>query len=235
MIAAAAPSRLEPPDAPPPAQTTSRSRTTAAVTVGGVLFTQHQARRRDDLNWSRERERERERWAREDADRTFTDRREAYVGFYESLKDMALLIYSFGMGLSEKPDESEKGRLPSDFQLPTFRRLQNLRLYATPQTARRADEAYSAAWQWGHRARFSQDEEQFYEDQNEFDTCEESLLEAIRTDLGIPDKSVVWQYGLIDARGTVLDDVTEQLLKDESDNPISARTQNNASTRPNGT
>jgi len=175
-------------------------------TVGGVLLTQRQARRRDDRNWSRERERERERWAREDADRTFTDKRDAYVGFYESLRDMAFLIYNFGMGLSEQPNEAEERGLPFDFQLQTFRKLQHLRLYATPQTARRADEAYSAAWRWGNRTRFAQDDEQFYDDQNEFDTQEELLREAIRTDLSIPDKSVVWQYGLIDPSGKLLDD-----------------------------
>src|SRR6266568_4922156 len=106
---------------------------TVGGTVTGVVLTQRQASRRDAITWARERERERERWAREDADRTFSNRRDTYVDFYESLRDMAFLVYNFGMGLVEEPD-GDDGRLPFDFQLPTFRKLQHLRIYATPLT-----------------------------------------------------------------------------------------------------
>lgn len=96
-------------------------RGTVGGTVVGVVLTQRQASRRDAIAWERERTRERERWAREDADRTFSYRRDAYVDFYESLRDMAFLIYNFGMGLAGEPDD--EGRPPPDFQLLTFRNL----------------------------------------------------------------------------------------------------------------
>jgi hypothetical protein len=50
-----------------------------------------------------------------------------------------------------------------------------------------------AAWRWGNAAKFANDDEEFYELQSQFDDAEESLREAIRTDLGIPDASVAWQ------------------------------------------
>jgi hypothetical protein len=178
---------------------------TVAGTVTGVVLTQRQASRRDDLNWSRERERERERWAREDADRTFSHRRDAYVDFYEALRDMAFLIYNFGMGLSEEPG-SDEGRLPFDFQLRAFRKLQHLRLYAIPATAQAAEDAYNAAWRWGDRTRFAQDDEQFYEDQNDFDTAEEVLRTAIRTDMGVPSTRDSWIATLADPSGRVFED-----------------------------
>lgn len=111
---------------------------------------------------------------------------------------MTSLIYDFGTGQMVQPDEANGGKLPPGFQPPAFRKLQRLRLYATPWTARQADEAYMLAWRWGNRVRYAEDAEKFYEDQHDFDEAEESLREAIRTDLGIPDASVTWQWGMID-------------------------------------
>jgi hypothetical protein len=176
-------------------------------TATGVVLSQRNATRQDAVTWARERERERERWAREDANRTFADRRDAYIQFADSLHEMTTLIYNFGTGQTHGPAKTADGRLPPDFQLVTFRKLQRLRLYATPRTARQADEAYMLAWRWGNRTRFSRAEEDFYEDQSAFDGAEESLREAIRTDLGIPDASVSWQWGVIDpTTGEVLDE-----------------------------
>jgi hypothetical protein len=180
---------------------------TVGGTVAGVVLTQRQASRRDAIAWERERTRERERWAREDADRTFSHRRDAYVDFYESLRDMAFAIYSFGMGLAGEPDEND-GRLPPDFQLLTFRKLQHLRIYATPVSAEAADNAYSAAWRWGQDTRFSQDDEQFYESQFHFDEAEEQLRNAIRSDLGIPETVGSWEATVLaDPTGNVIDEL----------------------------
>lgn len=152
---------------------------TIVGTLGGVVLAQRRSDRRDDTNWNRERERERERWEREDATRTFDHRREAYTGFYESLREMAFDAYNHGMGLR---DDRELG----EWQLPTFRKLQHLRLYATPVVAEAADAAYSAAWRWGHGTRFGRDDDQFYERQDEYDEAQWELLALIRADLSIP-------------------------------------------------
>lgn len=173
---------------------------TVAGTVAGVVLTQRQASRRDELVWSRERTRERERWAREDAERTFNHRRDVYEEFYETLRDMTLLIYNFGIGLSEE-SESNDGHLPFDFQLQAFRKLQRLRLYALPATAQAAEHAYNSAWRWGDRTRFNQDSEQFYEDQNDFDNAEERLRDAIRGDLSVPSTRDSWLSTLTEPSG----------------------------------
>jgi hypothetical protein len=120
-----------------------------AGTLAAAVFTQRNASRRDDITWAREREREQERWAREDAARTFTDRRDAYIQFSDALRGMTGLIYNFGTGRIVQPDDANDGELPADFGLATFRKLQHLRLYATPQAGRRADVAFMVAWRWG--------------------------------------------------------------------------------------
>jgi hypothetical protein len=164
---------------------------TVAGTIVGVILTQRQANRRDELNWARERARERERWAREDAERTFGHRRDAYAEFYEALGDMALLIQNFGLGMSEEPLDSD-GHLPSDFQSQAFRKLQRLRLYAIPATTAAAEDAYNTALQWGEGTKFDQDNQQFYSRKSTFQTAEERLREAMRTDLSVPSTSAFW-------------------------------------------
>ena len=84
-------------------------------TIAGVLITQRRSDRRERESWVRERERERERWAREDALRTFEQRRDAYIDFYESLREMARTAYDHGMGLSEPPRKEDGGELPFEW------------------------------------------------------------------------------------------------------------------------
>jgi hypothetical protein len=159
---------------------------TIGGTVTGAVLAQRHAARRDDIAWTRERERERERWAREDAARTFNERRDAYANFYESLRDMTFFISQFGRGWAGNPD-SHGIKLPFNFQRPTHRRLQHVYLYAAPATAHAASDAYSAACRWGNRVRFGQPDEQFHAAERDFDAAEVALREAIRADLGIPD------------------------------------------------
>jgi hypothetical protein len=149
-------------------------------TIGGVLITQRRSDQREQASWDREREREHERWGREDAARTFEQRRTAYTDFYESLREMAFDAYNHGMGLR---DEEELG----EWQLPTYRKLQHLRVYANEGVADAASEAYSAAWWWGHNTTFGDDEsDEFSKGQERYDAAEDALLEQIRTALAIP-------------------------------------------------
>ena len=151
-------------------------------TVGAVLLTQGRADRREAASWSRQLEREGARWAREDAARTFDHRRIAYSEFYESLRDMAFMAYNHGMGFRESKE------LESDWQHPTFLKMQHLQLYATPAVANAADAAYSVAWWWGHETVFGADDARFYERQKEWDEAASNLLFSIRRDLAIPDE-----------------------------------------------
>jgi hypothetical protein len=149
-------------------------------TLVGVLVTQRRSDRRDDLNWKRQRDREQQQWAREDAARTFEHRRDAYSAFYEALREMARQAYAHGMGLSDSDE------LPIDWQLPIYRKLQHLRLYATPLVNDAASAAYNAAWRWGHNATHGVDDDGFYLRQDEFDQAETELLAAIRDALSVP-------------------------------------------------
>jgi hypothetical protein len=153
---------------------------TIGGTIGGVLIAQRRSDRREELNWNREREREQERWAREDVARTFDHRRDAYSDFYESLREMALTAYNHGMGLR---DERELG----EWQLPTYKKLQHLRLYATQYVAESAGESYDAAWRWGYNTTFGQDDSDFYQRQVHYDDAEADLLARIRIDLSITE------------------------------------------------
>jgi hypothetical protein len=148
---------------------------TVVGTIGGVLMTQRRSDRREDRNWNREREREQERWAREDAARTFEHRRDAYSAFYEAVREMARQAYDHGMGLG---DHNE---LPFDWQLPIYRRLQHLRLYATPAVADAATAAYNAAWRWGDHSTHGIYDEDFYNRQEEFDAPRRSCSSLFAT------------------------------------------------------
>jgi hypothetical protein len=46
----------------------------------------------------------------------------------------------------------------------------------------------SAAWRWGHNAKFGKDDDEFYELQERYDEAEAALRIAIRRDLSIPDQ-----------------------------------------------
>lgn len=152
------------------------------ATIAGVLITQLRSDRREQHNWTREREREHERWEREDSGRTFEHRREAYSQFYESLREMAFVAYNHGMGLNESEE------LENDWQLSTFRRLQHLQLYGSKRVYEAANTAYSAAWNWGNKAKFGKDDHDFYNSEERYNETEVALLSAIRRDLSIPDQ-----------------------------------------------
>jgi hypothetical protein len=169
---------------------------TICGTLAGVLLTQRRADARERLTWERQREEERRRWARDDALRTFEHRRDAYVDFYGALREMAFLAYNHGLGLSE-PEELTEG-----WQLPTYRKLQHLQVYATEEVAEAASSAYSAAWYWGYRTEHGRDDDAFYQRQDEYDEKEGQLLVAIRKGLAVPESDVEAFVGLRDQPGS---------------------------------
>lgn len=154
-------------------------------TISGVLITQRRSDRRERSAWERERQRERELWVREDALRTFEQRRDAYIGFYTALRQMARAAYDHGMGLSDPPDEKDEGELPFEWNQDAFRKLEHLRIYAFPEVLVAAGEAYGACWQWGHNTSYRSDDDAFYDRQAGFDSAELVLYDSIRRDLGL--------------------------------------------------
>jgi hypothetical protein len=96
---------------------------TIVGTISGVFITQRRSDRREAAAWVRERVREREVWEREDVLRNFEARRDSYVSFYETLREMARTAYDHGMGPSEPPAERTKVSCRSS---GTRRRFTNL-------------------------------------------------------------------------------------------------------------
>ena len=151
--------------------------------IAGVVISQRRADRREDARGQREQEREEARWMREDALRTFEHRREAYIGFYEAVRELAYIAYNFGLGFTEFTE------LEPDWQLSTYRKLQHLQIYATDETWDAATEAYSAAWWWAHQSQHGRDDQAFYDGQERFDNAQVRLLVMIRRDLSIWDEA----------------------------------------------
>ncbi len=84
-----------------------------------------------------------------------------------------------GFGDDQNPE------LPEGWQTEAFHRLRAVELYASPETARLAGEAYGAAWEWGHRARHGRDDERLHDDQEAFDAAEDAFVTALRSDLHV--------------------------------------------------
>jgi hypothetical protein len=156
---------------------------TAGGAIAGVVITQRRSDARDKATWERERERERERWGREDAARTFEQRRDAYSDFYESLRDMVRNVHDYSRSRAHKEDRE----LPSEWASPTFGKLLRLELYASREVWQEATQAYGTCWHWGDMltdgGRADEELRQLQESYNEHAAV---LLAAIRADLGIP-------------------------------------------------
>jgi hypothetical protein len=163
-------------------------------TLVGAIFAQYGARQRENTAWQREREREniarqhervreRERWAREDLNRTFEQRRAAYVEFYESLGEMAGIVLNYELGISEL----ETDKLPTEWRSPTFRKLQHLQIYASRDVSRIASAAYSTCWHWGNGAERAvvMNDGMSSAGNEQLDEEIELLRSAMRFDLGV--------------------------------------------------
>jgi len=144
--------------------------------VGGVIITQRRADRREDLQWQRDRETERDVRAREDALRTFEQRRACYVDFEESLRCAAQAIWDAGHGTGPPLEKA--------WHLSPYQSLHRLKIFATPDAALAASEAYGALWQWGSGRR-ARDEQAAEQGEKAYDEAHAKYLDAIRRDLGV--------------------------------------------------
>src|ERR1700720_4141159 len=68
---------------------------TVVGAISGVLVTQRRADKREVDAWERESEQERERWAREDAARTFEERRDTYISFYHANGEPGRRVHAY--------------------------------------------------------------------------------------------------------------------------------------------
>lgn len=161
---------------------------TAGGAITGVLITQRRSDKRDDKTWERERQREQERWTREDAARTFEQRRAAYTDFYEALRVMGLTIFEHGVGTAQLVAEGEPPHLPPNYQQDAYARLQHLQIYASVSVSTAASIAYGTCWEWGSKTTYGRDNGELYQLEEDHDDAMKQLLVAIRNDLAVPDK-----------------------------------------------
>ncbi|TGB36974.1 hypothetical protein [Mycolicibacterium peregrinum] len=154
----------------------------AALSPAGALFgvwlTQRRADRRDDATFSRELKRERERWQREDEARTFENRRVAYVEFYEAVRRMHVAVEDMALGHSEA--------LSADWQTDAWEKLQHLTIYGTLNISYVAARTFRITLEWGHRTAYRSYGADEYS-ATEVEDAKAELLQAIRTDLRVPD------------------------------------------------
>jgi hypothetical protein len=144
---------------------------TLAAGIGGVFITQRRADLRDDKTWARERQREREVWEREDRNRTFDHRRQAYGDYVDSLHWLAA---QFGHEVAEAwMKDAVKSRM-------------QLALYATPEVDSAADATLWACVDWVEK--FASDPMGDHSRRREkFTDARQVLLANMRRDLGVPE------------------------------------------------
>jgi hypothetical protein len=109
----------------------------ALLGLGGILLTQRRADRREDARWQREREREQALWAREDAARSYEQRREAYVAFIKEFQRLwhELTSVAITRGLADFD--------PSfDYLDSLYERLVQIQIFGTDEAANLAYAAY---------------------------------------------------------------------------------------------
>jgi hypothetical protein len=171
---------------------------TAGGAIGGVLITQRRADKREADAWERELERERARWGREDAARTFEQRRAAYIDFYQANAHTPELISEYVMARLRGDKEAKS---PSFWSPEAEERFQTLQIYASPrvtEVAREAQGAYQKMvlelikWQGDQEEDII---EKLDEPMDRWKLSVHKLLAAIRKDLGIPDDRAVAQPG----------------------------------------
>lgn len=155
-----------------------------AAALLGVWLTQRRADRRDDATFARELKRERERWQREDEARTFENRRVAYVEFFEALRRMHITVEQFAMGHIG----TAFSELDEDWTVDAWEKLQHLQIYATPHVGSLASKAFFLTQDCGSATSYGDFRTANYHARADImDRAKDTLLQAIRSDLRVPD------------------------------------------------
>jgi hypothetical protein len=141
-------------------------------TLGGVVLTQRRADAREVENRAAEARRERARWAREDELRTFEQRRDAYIAFFEADRDAVRLFNQCQYHRPSRP-------LPAGWTGAMWVSLQRVEIYGSAATVAIAQRAFEIVTVW----------ESFPQDEGiviEADNAPWKFIEAVRAELGIP-------------------------------------------------
>jgi hypothetical protein len=155
--------------------------------LGGVVITQRSADKRERENRADEFKLERERWAREDEARTFEQRRDAYIEFYESLGQTLVAVNYFfheGADLSGLP-------LQQGWDAPLLYHLWKVEIYGSESIVALAQRAYEITGVWGgslHRSPDDPDMVIHDEDLSyEASGSPVTFIDAVRKELRVPE------------------------------------------------
>jgi hypothetical protein len=162
---------------------------TVVGAISGVLITQRRADKREVEAWERESQRERERWAREDAARTFEQRRDAYIDFYRANGDAGREVHSY-LSARVRGFQLKDEVAPSSWVPEAEEKLSALAIYGSQRVL---DLAHDAQFQY--RMMATEAREWKTEDGigpldrrgDEWSFARDLLLQAMRSDLGIPE------------------------------------------------
>ena len=98
------------------------------------------------------------------------------MDFEESLRSTAQTIWDAGHGTGPSLEKA--------WHLSSYQSLHRLKIFATPDAALAASEAYAALWQWGS-ARRAHDEQAAKQGEEAYDEAHAKYLDAIRRDLRV--------------------------------------------------
>ncbi|BBX06402.1 hypothetical protein [Mycolicibacterium aichiense] len=162
---------------------------TAVAGLGGVWVTQHRADKRESVAWRRELERESARWKREDEARTYEQRRDAYVTFYQAAYEYKEQLEAYGRLLGTDTP------LPLTPSRDDLRKARNLMaIYGSPKVQHAATTVYTSAIALRLAWRIARQEPhaggaagRLAREIEGFEKRLESALGLIRSELGVPN------------------------------------------------
>jgi hypothetical protein len=160
------------------------------VGLGGVMFTQIRAdrrarlerdredvrltaeRERENVRLSRERERDQATWAREDADRSYEHRRDAYVDFVKELHQQQRTSVAVDAE-AEEGHGDPNWKFPDDWFDRSYSCLVQIQIFGTKEAAMLAEKALQTF---------------YYGSRLDLQDMLDNLQSEIRRDLSIPDR-----------------------------------------------
>jgi hypothetical protein len=161
---------------------------TVGGAIGGVLVTQRSAEKREAAARQLESDREKQRWTREDAARTFDQRRDAYLSFYHANGQIGRRIHEYLVMRIHGVDDVEP---PPSWMPDAEEKLNALAIYGTQRVVDLANEAQfqyrkmameAAAWEPESGTRSLDDRgDQWF-------SARHNMLQVMREELGIPQE-----------------------------------------------
>ncbi len=155
-------------------------------TVGGVLITQRRADKRETAARKLESDREQQRWKREDAARTFEQRRDAYLSFYHANGQIGRRVHEYLVARIHGVDNVE----PPPMWVPDAEeKLNALAIYGTQRVMDLANDAQAQYRKMAMEAEAWEPEQgtsPLDDRGDQWFAARHNMLQVMREELGIP-------------------------------------------------